>query len=252
MLQQIEGMQMGPSPRWRGNPACIAGGRPHAGTIPALAGEPVHIADRLGQPKDHPRAGGGTRCRHPPWVVSRGPSPRWRGNLAVLQPRIDNHGTIPALAGEPCVSGSSRTWKRDHPRAGGGTVAGPRTSGGAEGPSPRWRGNPRSRPPRRSLPGTIPALAGEPPLPSASIISTRDHPRAGGGTVSVFPLRVRVMGPSPRWRGNRDGSQHLRLWRGTIPALAGEPDEHGSKTQSGRDHPRAGGGTCDSRPPFDW
>ena len=51
------------------------------------------------------------------------------------------------------------------------------------------------------------------------------------------------VGLSPRGRGNLAGHWAFLRTRGTIPARAGEPTARSTSWTTGRDHPRAGGGT---------
>ena len=235
---------LGPSPRWRGNRLRHIRLPRHAGTIPALAGEPVSEGAHGHAIQDHPRAGGGTQSICSFSRVGSGPSPRWRGNHHEAVRRFGVIRTIPALAGEPMTAPFSHRRAGDHPRAGGGTRRKRGRARRSMGPSPRWRGN--RLVPAFSTPeaGTIPALAGEPPGRIGCGRFHRDHPRAGGGTVRP-PVRVRLIeGPSPRWRGNPWPSITTIGRTGTIPALAGEPVSDGIGCGGFRDHPRAGGGTC--------
>ena len=152
----------GLSPRSRGNHLCDPEPGSSPGTIPALAGEP---GCRIGRRVDrgyYPRARGGTRHQASDEMVKAGLSPRSRGNRSIRLILRSYSGTIPALAGEPCVSRGLSGNLRDYPRARGGTSAICTRHRLIEGLSPRSRGNriDALRDGKRS--GTIPALAGEP------------------------------------------------------------------------------------------
>ncbi len=54
------GLMLGPSPRGRGNHPAFAPSSRRSGTIPAWAGEPSAVRQRLMHEGDHPRVGGGT------------------------------------------------------------------------------------------------------------------------------------------------------------------------------------------------
>ena len=192
---------------------------------------------------DHPRAGGGTR--RPPLTGqhTKGPSPRWRGNLRNNLLNGARLGTIPALAGEPCSARCSASRRRDHPRAGGGTSLTLLRTSMVRGPSPRWRGNPEEHRGDKAPERTIPALAGEPRSSAVRSVRSKDHPRAGGGTCGCARSDRWPAGPSPRWRGNRRWKRPRLVLSGTIPALAGEPFIGPPASDAFRDHPRAGGGT---------
>ena len=131
----------GLSPRGRGNPSGqrqeLAGG----GSIPAWAGEPS-FPRLAGFPLTvYPRVGGGTVWEEIQDIIGNGLSPRGRGNR-----RRRVHGqqvvrSIPAWAGEPISESrlTSLTWV--YPRVGGGTLRTGLQLGGAQGLSPRGRGN---------------------------------------------------------------------------------------------------------------
>ena len=172
-----------------------------------------------------------------------GPSPRARGNPPIAALAIPGMGTIPACAGEP--SGQELAGRRlgDHPRVRGGTIASVPTVVSGMGPSPRARGNPRRPPPRRWLPRTIPACAGEPQVANSGESCHRDHPRVLGGTAASNFSMMPSGGPSPRARGNPPAALERHQLGGTIPACAGEPRAIRLPSPPYRDHPRVRGGT---------
>jgi len=98
-----------------------------------------------------------------------------------------------------------------------------------------------SRQPRFA--GTIPARAGEPIRAWRRPRSIRDHPRACGGAARERLIARRLQGPSPRVRGSQAATRAAGANRGTIPARAGEPCHVACSPLSGRDHPRACGGS---------
>ena len=138
---------------------------------------------------------------------------------------------------------SAPTRRRDYPRVCGGTrtlaVCALRTSG----LSPRVRGNLH----RAGLPildvGTIPACAGEPGRCRRPDPAARDYPRVCGGTRSRPISRSRVLGLSPRVRGNLDTLDRRKRLEGTIPACAGEPCPGAGNRVLCGDYPRVCGGT---------
>ena len=233
----------GPSPRWRGDLieplALVAEG----GTIPALAGRPHLARPPCPGGGDHPRAGGETLAARRPRRASRGPSPRWRGDLEPGEIGSLDLRTIPALAGRPTRTRitSSRRW--DHPRAGGETRRSSRRTVVVVGPSPRWRGDRALRRTPRRRARTIPALAGRPRRAQTTTWRSGDHPRAGGETGDPAAPMVWREGPSPRWRGDPARSRARSRAGRTIPALAGRPRRARHDVASQSDHPRAGGET---------
>ena len=233
----------GPSPRGRGNLKICEYWPVTPGTIPARAGEP---GSGQGDPLfggDHPRAGGGTGGVSRFVWLRRGPSPRGRGNLVYLCLMVAGLGTIPARAGEPKTAGDGLYTNRDHPRAGGGTVPVGCLAPFPLGPSPRGRGNHVLIVVVQVLARTIPARAGEPILIAGTLRIIWDHPRAGGGTAPSATRLDIMAGPSPRGRGNHRLTINWRIFRGTIPARAGEPGSLSGMSSLLGDHPRAGGGT---------
>ena len=91
----------GLSPRVRGNPPAVhpamAGGR----SIPACAGEPSASPPDSPPPAVYPRVCGGTTNGPPAAPISRGLSPRVRGNRPGASSAPTAAGSIPACAGEP-------------------------------------------------------------------------------------------------------------------------------------------------------
>ena len=195
--------------------------RPGAGSIPALAGECVsvyraHFLDRV-----YPRACGGTFTNINLTGEGWGLSPRLRGNDRSSRDPAQINGSIPALAGERICG--RRDWLNEgvYPRACGGTVLASFASPSALGLSPRLRGNgpPRSR--RVSVPGSIPALAGE--RKGEGMKSGREsvYPRACGGTLDAASKLGWVWGLSPRLRGNADIPEHVAHARRVYPRACG-------------------------------
>ena len=74
------------------------------------------------------------------------------------------------------------------------------------GLSPRVRGNREFPFVNGSVPGSIPACAGEPFFSAASLAWTRVYPRVCGGTSHAVSDSPRRQGLSPRVRGNREAA----------------------------------------------
>ena len=91
----------GLSPRGRGNLAEANPGVVKARSIPAWAGQPGCGCLQRWQGEVYPRVGGATRQAPSPKTISRGLSPRGRGNLRGLDDHAHDHGSIPAWAGQP-------------------------------------------------------------------------------------------------------------------------------------------------------
>ena len=176
-------------------------------------------------------------------VRVRGLSPRLRGNGITEQLTRVFQGSIPALAGERPVFCAIVCADKVYPRACGGTVAWLLAGAAMWGLSPRLRGNASlaSRPGLRS--GSIPALAGERQHIRAGSYISGVYPRACGGTLITPLSNPRLVGLSPRLRGNAFNCNCCRIPCGSIPALAGERIETViSDTDTGV-YPRACGGT---------
>ena len=160
----------GPSPRGRGNLLRRLGGNVLDRSIPAWAGKPQGPSSPETRSTVHPRVGGETSGAVSVNVPSLGPSPRGRGNRGVLDAEVKRMGSIPAWAGKPRRwRAATKAWEV-HPRVGGETLHAAEHRGGADGPSPRGRGNPGSCGVSMGVDRSIPAWAGKPvhresPLP---------------------------------------------------------------------------------------
>ena len=71
------------------------------GSIPACAGEPPDALLDGWRCPVYPRVCGGTDVRRRRRPTATGLSPRVRGNLHRKRPRLPDHRSIPACAGEP-------------------------------------------------------------------------------------------------------------------------------------------------------
>ena len=92
------------------------------------------------------------------------------------------------------------------------------------GLSPRVRGNPAGSIQAMEDMRSIPASAGQPRHAGASSQPLSVYPRECGATYLYGgPSRV-VAGLSPRVRGNRIWQMMQRVWVGSIPASAGQPE----------------------------
>ncbi len=213
----------GSSPRVRGNHRTNSRTRPCRGIIPACAGEPRARVRSCPSGRDHPRVCGGTQKTAKFGMGTAGSSPRVRGNRRRRRHRALRVGIIPACAGEPASSLAALSAKRDHPRVCGGTLhmqTSPILVGGS---SPRVRGNRQGGGGERDRIGIIPACAGEPRPTLSRSGSARDHPRVCGGTTPEASTVIRVVGSSPRVRGNHRCYTCLACGQRIIPACAGEP-----------------------------
>ena len=132
----------GLSPRVRGNQLCPAVPLSLNGSIPARAGEPVSTTTPTCLSWVYPRACGGTCPDCVTVQLTRGLSPRVRGNRVGAFFVKGYLGSIPARAGEPPPTVLPKPLAGVYPRACGGTPAMACSGQLAHGLSPRVRGNP--------------------------------------------------------------------------------------------------------------
>ena len=155
--------------------------------------------------------------------VTKGLSPRVRGNHpSRAHPRRPAR-SIPACAGEPPTFCCSFVILRVYPRVCGGTQGVAPFSRYCRGLSPRVRGNP--------------AAGG------AAEAYERVYPRVCGGTSTMPTAPVAVTGLSPRVRGNPPVARVYSGSQGSIPACAGEPVVDDLVFAHGGVYPRVCGGT---------
>ena len=213
----------GLSPRTRGNQSDPRQPDLFDGSIPANAGEPtcrvcIWLAGRV-----YPRERGGTVVGGEGCRWSGGLSPRTRGNPVEAQAEDAIPRSIPANAGEPIPSWCCAATARVYPRERGGTNLFGRSIRLHRGLSPRTRGNPDIKARRIRPFGSIPANAGEPSAGGTWRTRWRVYPRERGGTSERLKAAFAKAGLSPRTRGNLFQHARLLLFRGSIPANAGEP-----------------------------
>ena len=178
----------------------------------------------------------------PRWKA--GLSPRVRGNPLALNDDIACEGSIPACAGEPNPIRGVARQLGVYPRVCGGTCRELNAAQEEEGLSPRVRGNQAGELQSGSDKGSIPACAGEPIPPAASLACCWVYPRVCGGTPSLGDRLLPFAGLSPRVRGNHL-RQHVRLRHaGSIPACAGEPTPAAACWWGEGVYPRVCGGTA--------
>ena len=216
-------LRQGLSPRVRGNlEVGVPVGR-ERGSIPAGAGEPFIRPRSSPDQRVYPRGCGGTASPAQRGLIEEGLSPRVRGNpVGVLRVELRD-GSIPAGAGEPGAVCPPRQNPKVYPRGCGGTREWRDMRRRTEGLSPRVRGNPHSRSNRALTRGSIPAGAGEPAIPGVREFLERVYPRGCGGTPAAWRGWSRPAGLSPRVRGNHLRAAWRDVYRGSIPAGAGEP-----------------------------
>ncbi len=154
----------------------------------------------------YPRVGGGTPVKVSGAGWRGGLSPRGRGNQVDAADDGIVRGSIPAWAGEPRPEFPAAPPAEVYPRVGGGTRGNRGTCSISKGLSPRGRGNPHCPGLRGGPPRSIPAWAGEPREEDDNLAEGKVYPRVGGGTFQLGQPAQRLLGLSPRGRGNREPS----------------------------------------------
>ena len=150
-----------------------------------------------------------------------GPSPRIRGEFALILSSCCIAGTIPANTGRihTYTLRCTRGW--DHPREYGENTCGSGAHKHSGGPSPRIRGEFSGRSNDHSGAWTIPANTGRMWCRRPAVLVMSDHPREYGENLARVREDNAAAGPSPRIRGE---SFRVVVWgprRGTIPANTG-------------------------------
>ena len=227
----------------RGNPTRRRTSACRRRSIPAGAGEPRRHDLRRGKGWVYPRGCGGTTKFGRISQLSRGLSPRVRGNRGEREGGGAPVGSIPAGAGEPSRSGISRSPVEVYPRGCGGTSTIYANLGDERGLSPRVRGNRGDLTEERQMARSIPAGAGEPLGDRVAADDAGVYPRGCGGTDEALRLAPDAQGLSPRVRGNHLATVGDPETEGSIPAGAGEPSRDGQASGVRRVYPRGCGGT---------
>ena len=138
-----------------------------------------------------------------------------------------------------------------YPRSRGATEVAVHRLDGLQGLSPLARGNPAGLLQRYSLPGPIPARAGQPNDGCAGCGAARAYPRSRGATVSALRCGRLRWGLSPLARGNRTGDRKHAIPPGPIPARAGQPLSSSRMLGASWAYPRSRGATGATRAMMD-
>ena len=170
--------------------------------------------------------GGETRSSATHQHVCRGLSPRGRGNHVGGSHRWTATRSIPAWAGKPGHGRERGRLSVVYPRVGGETLLQSPSQSGAEGLSPRGRGNQGVVTVDEGYRGSIPAWAGKPAAVTFAPRKIKVYPRVGGETSPAQYWSMRTWGLSPRGRGNLSEDQVALCLGGSIPAWAGKPLRH--------------------------
>ena len=146
----------------RGNHTSLFFHHGHLGPIPACAGQPQVRANPEKIHQADPRVCGATYSLSSTERMSKGRSPRVRGNPT--KTRIDDLGVgpIPACAGQPACAASISSPLKADPRVCGATAVTLSIDHLVYGRSPRVRGNHDYAQVQHQMMGPIPACAGQP------------------------------------------------------------------------------------------
>ena len=211
------------------------------GLIPARAGKTPTPSTPSWPGPAHPRACGENPATRTMLAMLAGSSPRVRGKQQGLQGALHRARLIPARAGKTSGDSSPARAAWAHPRACGENLVDIADIRFPQGSSPRVRGKPHRRRPRRQAGRLIPARAGKTSARSGTRATRRAHPRACGENKLHAEVANILLGSSPRVRGKRRGVG-APLWRaGLIPARAGKTVVRRRTASSERAHPRACG-----------
>ena len=137
-------------------------------------------------------------------------------------------------------------YNRVYPRTRGETCRWSKNGRSIQGLSPHARGNLRSRPPRCTDRGSIPARAGKPHYIFPCSNPERVYPRTRGETSKRDTLSLIAQGLSPHARGNQYVGGLSIIALGSIPARAGKPIAPPFTARPHRVYPRTRGETRSS------
>ena len=232
----------GLSPRGRGKPYALASRRLRCRSIPAWAGETPGTRQRFRCREVYPRVGGGNGYGRAAIERRSGLSPRGRGKRRTPRSCMRLSRSIPAWAGETILLVSAKSALAVYPRVGGGNARRLRLRRRLRGLSPRGRGKPSRTAALAASWGSIPAWAGETPLPGGGNVLEVVYPRVGGGNFTRQCAGKTVAGLSPRGRGKRRLRHQAGARRRSIPAWAGETADCATADGVIAVYPRVGGG----------
>ena len=177
-----------------------------------------------------------------------GLSPLPRGNLFQALQAVVNLGPIPAPAGQPARLSRASRCRGAYPRSRGATSTQRVFDAVRDGLSPLPRGNRLDDGFRQPDVGPIPAPAGQPRLTWRVIAPLRAYPRSRGATRRALQAEQQVEGLSPLPRGNRYAARTPVVFRGPIPAPAGQPPRTILRLSANWAYPRSRGATCERIP----
>ena len=173
--------------------------------------------------------------------LQTGSSPHARGTPAFVFDADGAVGIIPACAGNTIRSAAAWPAVWDHPRMRGEHASDCDPCDWDVGSSPHARGTLETLIRENKGDGIIPACAGNTWSATLPAPTVWDHPRMRGEHRLGSPFRPDVPGSSPHARGTRLIEMFVQLFRGIIPACAGNTFTPPTFHTAQRDHPRMRG-----------
>ncbi len=170
----------GRSPRARGSLQGVCHYGQLQRSIPACAGQPLRICMGRCSKRVDPRVRGAATGHSWAKDLGTGRSPRARGSPHLPDPCPQTERSIPACAGQPAGKSCATRSRRVDPRVRGAATECRLHDRGPKGRSPRARGSLRLSKGSPSLPGSIPACAGQPHSLSLYLMVCRVDPRVRG------------------------------------------------------------------------
>ena len=172
-----------------------------------------------------------------------GLSPRVRGKPARLAAVEVRAGSIPACAGETPGGRLGRWSAAVYPRVCGGNITIRPSNTRTKGLSPRVRGKRNAMLPKHWHIRSIPACAGETGNRRSAAPEPPVYPRVCGGNAPPRAIQRVAEGLSPRVRGKLFDAGGVPLFKGSIPACAGEAGENPAQPGMAGVYPRVCGGS---------
>ena len=177
-------------------------------SIPTSAGKPPKRRYDVTNGWVYPHECGETLARAILAICGQGLSPRVRGNLLEGEPHRRHLRSIPTSAGKPLIVRPVCREPRVYPHECGETTAKRWRSLSVSGLSPRVRGNPARRSSCCFFSGSIPTSAGKPDVVTVEETANQVYPHECGETTAGLLVRNRILGLSPRVRGNQTHRCH--------------------------------------------
>ena len=152
-----------------------------------------------------------------------------------------DQGIIPAFAGNTSTKANNCNTTEDHPRIRGEHAVDYSEMSAKEGSSPHSRGTRYKDEHTVTVPGIIPAFAGNTEMGFDKFSECEDHPRIRGEHYMPTEKEIMQRGSSPHSRGTPALICACSSSSGIIPAFAGNTRLRSGPECAGQDHPRIRG-----------